>query len=464
MLPPPTTIASSRPSLCTSTISRAIRSTVFGSVPYSWSPISASPESFRRTRRNAGAAPEGDRSSSCWGVVTPLFCDREAVERDDTRSRLGDRLTRRLRRVVDPRLLGQHSARLSREEALAEHALDDLLLRLLRLALELVGVEVDLPLGLDRLGRHVLLRQPLGRGERDVHGELTGELLAATLELDDHADLVRRRMGVGVDDLPRAGLVALGTDDDDVLAELGADVDAVLLEGVDRTGAVRMHGLQHLLRELLERLVLRDGLGLAADGDHRPRPALDPVADETLGRGAAGSLGDLRHALLAEQRARSVEIAARLLERALRVHHRRAGGVAKLLHLRCGNGRAHALSSSVVAVASAAGASSGAAAACSGTAGSSVVAVASAAGASSGAAAACSGSAGSSVVAAGSSVAAGVASVGAAASAAGSAAAPLPLPAISLGVTLLCPAAIPSAIAFTIRLQERIASSFPGMM
>src|SRR5215204_1002248 len=254
MLPPPTTIASSRPSLCTSTISRAIRSTVFGSVPYSWSPISASPESFRRTRRNAGAAPEGDRSSSCCGVVTRLFCDREAPERDDTRSRLGDRLTHRLRRVVNPRLLGQHSARLSREEALGQHPLDDLLLRLLRFALELVRVEVDLPLGLNRLGRYVLLLQPLRGGERDVHRELPRELGAAALELDDHADLVRRRVGVGVDDCIRA---------------------------------VRLNGLQHLLRELLERLVLRDGLGLAADGDHRSRAALDPVADETLGRGAA---------------------------------------------------------------------------------------------------------------------------------------------------------------------------------
>ena len=47
-------------------------------------------------------------------------------------------------------------------------------------------------------------------------------------------------------------------------------------------------------------------------------------------------------------------------------------------------------------------------------------------------------------------------------------AAPFPFPfvaaAISFGVTLLWPAAMPSAIAFTIRLHERIASSLPGMM
>src|SRR3954447_319577 len=213
MLPPPTTIASSRPSVCTSTISRAIVSTVFGSVPYSWSPIRASPESFRRTRRKAGAAPEGDRSSSCWGVVTRLFCDREAPERDDTRSRFADRLTHGLRRVVDPWLLAQHAAGLGGEEPLGEHPLDDLLLRLLGLPLKLVGVEVALPLGLDRLPGNLVLRQPLGRGERDVHGELTRELLVAAVELDDHADLVRGRVGVGVHDVPGAGLVALGADD-----------------------------------------------------------------------------------------------------------------------------------------------------------------------------------------------------------------------------------------------------------
>src|SRR4249919_2757314 len=204
MLPPPTTIASSSPSDWTATISLAIPSTVFGSVPYSWSPISASPESFRRTRRKAGAVPEGARSASSSCVVTRLFCDREALERDDTRSGLAERLTHRLRRVVDPRLLGERAARLHRVEALREHALDDLLLRLLRLALELVRVEVDLPLGLDRLGRNVLLAQPLGRRERDVHRQLARQLLATAVKLDDDADLVRRRVRVGVDDLALA--------------------------------------------------------------------------------------------------------------------------------------------------------------------------------------------------------------------------------------------------------------------
>src|SRR5687767_732246 len=315
MFPPPTTIAISRPSVCTSTISRAIASTRFGSIPYSWSPINASPESFSSTLRKAGAAPAGDRSVSACVVrgATALFCDREALEGDDTRACVGQRLAHRLRRVVNPGLLGERAARLCGEETLREHALDDLLLRLLRLALELVGVQVHLLLGLDRLGRDVLARRPLGRGERDVHRQLARERLVAALELHEHADLVRRRMGVGADDLAGAGLVALGADDDDVLAELAGEVDAVLLELGDRVRTVGDDSLEHLLREALELVVLGDRLGFGADGHHRSAPVLEPVADEPLGGRAAGPLGGLGHPALAQDRPGGVEVAVRLL-------------------------------------------------------------------------------------------------------------------------------------------------------
>ena len=150
------------------------------------------------------------------------------------------------------------------------------------------------------------------------------QLLAAALELDEHADLVRRRVRVGVHDLALAGLVALRADDDDVLAQLARNGDAVVLQRLDRLRDRRRHGLEHPLRERLELLVLRDRLGLAADGDHRADAVLDPVADEALGRRAAGTLRHLRHPPLAEERARGLEVAARLLERALAVHHRGA--------------------------------------------------------------------------------------------------------------------------------------------
>src|SRR5271167_3127528 len=55
MLPAPTTIATSTPWSRTAVTCRATATTRSGSVPYSRSPISASPESFNRIRLKAGA-------------------------------------------------------------------------------------------------------------------------------------------------------------------------------------------------------------------------------------------------------------------------------------------------------------------------------------------------------------------------------------------------------------------------
>src|SRR5947209_14931219 len=59
MLPPPTTIATSTPRRWVVATSVAIAVTQSGSVPYSRSPIRASPESFSRIRRNTGGAMSG---------------------------------------------------------------------------------------------------------------------------------------------------------------------------------------------------------------------------------------------------------------------------------------------------------------------------------------------------------------------------------------------------------------------
>src|SRR5207247_363916 len=79
--------------------------------------------------------------------------------------------------------------------------------------------------------------------------------------------------------------------------------------------------------------VLRHRLGLAADGDHRALAAVvgEPIADETFGRLAAGTLRHARLPLFAEQRDRRLHVAVRLLEGALAIHHPRAGAVAELL-------------------------------------------------------------------------------------------------------------------------------------
>src|SRR5579871_5677620 len=118
MLPPPGTIASCTPESTTPRTAAAIATTRSGSVPYSRSPISASPESFRRTRENTGPGMSG------------LFADHEARETPDhdvLAGRRGDlvrELADRLAVVlvgVDVGLVEQHRLRVPlRELALGD--------------------------------------------------------------------------------------------------------------------------------------------------------------------------------------------------------------------------------------------------------------------------------------------------------------------------------------------------------
>src|SRR5215217_6309917 len=74
MLPAPTTIAICTPRRCTAATWAATARTRSGSVPYSRSPMSASPDSFSRTRLNAGSG---------FALVTSaarLLADGEARE------------------------------------------------------------------------------------------------------------------------------------------------------------------------------------------------------------------------------------------------------------------------------------------------------------------------------------------------------------------------------------------------
>src|SRR6185369_2390697 len=58
---------------------------------------------------------------------------------------------------------------------------------------------------------------------------------------------------------------------------------------------------------------------------------VDVGADDAFAGVPAGLFGRGRHTALAEQRDRLVEVAVGLLERALAVHHARAGSLAELL-------------------------------------------------------------------------------------------------------------------------------------
>src|SRR5207245_4982828 len=80
-------------------------------------------------------------------------------------------------------------------------------------------------------------------------------------------------------------------------------------------------GRQDLLCICKEVVVVRDGLGLAADRSDRADGLAHDHTDLAFTRLAISALGGRRHALLAEQLHGLVEITARLDERALALHH-----------------------------------------------------------------------------------------------------------------------------------------------
>src|SRR4051812_9918208 len=100
--------------------------------------MSDSPETFSRTRRNATAPPCG--AVSAWAsALTGSASQSHALERNHRGAGLAEHLADRLGRLAAPRLVEEDATRCLREEALREHALDDLVPGLLRLARELVG-------------------------------------------------------------------------------------------------------------------------------------------------------------------------------------------------------------------------------------------------------------------------------------------------------------------------------------
>src|SRR5215213_2113565 len=451
MLPAPTTIASSTPRDWMSTSSSAIDSIVARSMPYSLGPISASPESFRRIRPNAGAALGVATAPSGSGSVIGSAREREPFELQHLGARLGQRLSDRLTGVVDPGLLGQDPRR---EEALVQHAVDDLLARLLGLGIDLVRIRIDLALCRDDVLRHVLAAHPLRGGRGDVHRNEPAELGVASAHLDERAQLVRGGVRIAGDPAAVDGLEARGADDRDVLAQLRNEVDALVLELRECVDAFGIHELQRLLCKRLEVVAVRDEVGFTAQRHDRPlrRVARERVADLALRRLTVGALGGLPEALLAQELLRRLDVTTRVDERSLGVHHPRPGQVAELLDERGGDG-GHDWASSVLWAAAGSTLSSP----CDSTSCSGASATSSAAGAGA--------SATSSAVGSGASATSSAAGSGAG-SGASSAAAPFPLGlgrANSSAVTADWPAAIPSAIARMTSEHERIASSLPGI-
>ena len=92
-----------------------------------------------------------------------------------------------------------------------------------------------------------------------------------------------------------------------------------------------------ILHQALEQIVARDEVGLGIDLDHDALGALDGGADQAFGGDAAGLLGGLGQALLAQPVDGGFHVAVGLAERRLAIHHARAGLVAQLLDHLCGD-------------------------------------------------------------------------------------------------------------------------------
>ena len=96
-------------------------------------------------------------------------------------------------------------------------------------------------------------------------------------------------------------------------------------------GAALQRDLRDHLDEALELLVARNEIGLRVDFDHDALGARRQRADQAFRRDAAGLLGGLRQALLAQPILRFLHVAVGFGEGCLAVHHARAGRLAQFL-------------------------------------------------------------------------------------------------------------------------------------
>ncbi|GLS53249.1 hypothetical protein GCM10007886_14320 [Methylobacterium gregans] len=198
-----------------------------------------------------------------------------------------------------------------------------------------------------------------------MHGDLAAERgervhVALGLERDQHADLPEALGDLVVHvgrDHALADLELGHAAQRHVLADRGDQ--ALQLVGDGLAGAREVGGLETLERavtverdlgglagEGLEGVVAGDEVGLGVHLDHRGVAAGGLDGDQTLGGDAAGLLGGLGEALLAQPVDGGLEVTLGLVQRALAVHHARAGLLAELLHHRgsdVGHGRSFRL-------------------------------------------------------------------------------------------------------------------------
>ena len=105
--------------------------------------------------------------------------------------------------------------------------------------------------------------------------------------------------------------------------------------------------LGHHLDQPLEQVVAGDEIGFRIDLDQHALGARDLDGDQALGRDAAGLLGGLGEALLAQPIDGRLHVALGLAERGLAIHHARSGHLAQLLDHRSGDLFRHRHKSSI---------------------------------------------------------------------------------------------------------------------
>src|SRR6266542_4175663 len=145
----------------------------------------------------------------------------------------------------------------------------------------------------------------------------------------------------------KRGFVALEAPDGDVLADLRNDrlrllrdrlsVPRLARELLDSFRFALGDPLGDVVSELAELVRARDEVGLAIDLHEHSDVAARVRLHCAFGRDSSGLLGGRGEAFLAEDSARLLHVSTGLGERALDVHHARAGLFAQLFHHRCGD-------------------------------------------------------------------------------------------------------------------------------
>jgi hypothetical protein len=320
MLPPPTTTPISTPSARTSAISWAVCWICRGAIPKPASPARLCPETF--------------------------FPELVTQEAPDFGAHLLGRGRDALVGIHHEGLLHEHHLLEELAEPTLDHLVDDVLglPLLLRLRPECGALALDL------LGRKVLARDARRVGRGHVHAQIAGEGAHLRVrrivgrDLDQRADLASR-VGIAADVRPLRSVDSRETAHLDVLAHLGDRARQQILDargsrlraeqGADIRRILVSHHLGDLIGERAEVVGLCHEVGLAVELDQRAAPAIVRHAgcNAPLRGGASRPLASLEQPALAEQVGSPLEVAVRLDQDPLAVHHPRPGPLPERLHL-----------------------------------------------------------------------------------------------------------------------------------